>query len=69
MAPEITYLASAATDGASLSFPNYTDWYPGAYFGPNFQYTTVPEPSVLALTGLGGLALAARRRQRANRSI
>jgi hypothetical protein len=63
-APEITYLNSAASGDMSFSFPTYTDWYPNSYFGPNFQYTTVPEPSVLALAGLGGLALAAWRRQR-----
>jgi hypothetical protein len=69
MAPEITYINSAASDDMGFSFPNYTNWYPDAFFGPNFQYTTVPEPSMLALVGLGGLALAAWRRHRANRSI
>jgi hypothetical protein len=63
-APEITYLDSAASGSAGLSFPSYTGWYANSFFGPNFQYTTVPEPSVLVLAGLGGLALVAWRRQR-----
>jgi hypothetical protein len=65
-APEITYLNSAASGGASLSFPSFTGWYANSYFGPNFQYTTVPEPSVLALMGLGSLTLAVWRRHRVN---
>jgi hypothetical protein len=68
-APAITYLQSACSGDLAFGFPNNTGWYPDAFFGPNFQFTTVPEPSVLALMGLGGLALAGWRRLRANRSI
>jgi hypothetical protein len=67
MAPAITYLNSACSDDTAFSFPNNTGWYSDAFFGPNFQYTTVPEPSVLALLGLGGLAMASWRRNRGNR--
>ena len=39
-----------------------------AYFGPNFTFTAVPEPSTFALLGIGGLALVGygwrRKRQR-----
>jgi hypothetical protein len=34
-----------------------------AYIGPQFTVETVPEPSSLALLGLGGLALTLRRRR------
>jgi len=69
MAPAITYLNSACSGDTAFGFPNYTGWYPAAFFGPNFQYTTVPEPSTLAFLGLGALALIVRRRPRANRSL
>lgn len=30
----------------------------GGYYGPNMEYTVVPEPTSVALLGLGVLALA-----------
>lgn len=50
----ITYNGSAISGATSFSFPSE----PGqgnSYFGPNFEFNNVPEPTTVALLVLGGL--------------
>ncbi|MGA2248379.1 MAG: DUF4082 domain-containing protein [Verrucomicrobiota bacterium] len=62
-------VVSAELGALTTSF-DYPDNANGAFnagvFGPNFEYTTtsVPEPSTMALTGLGGLSLLLYRRRK-----
>ncbi len=48
-------------DGFSLAYPNFKFNlnFPTRGFGPNFTFTTVPEPTSLTLEGLGGLLVCA----------
>lgn len=57
-APEVNYLNAGVynLNSGSFSYPNLvTDNNLPKYFGPNFQFTTsaVPEPTSVALVGLG----------------
>lgn len=65
-APEITVLANGAryggwggvSDGGN-SMGSYT-----TYTGPNFKFSTVPEPATLGTLALGAIALVRRRSRR-----
>jgi len=49
-------------DHLSRSDPSTVDWATTSVAGPFLSYTLVPAPSSVALLGLGGLAVARRRR-------
>ncbi len=53
--PNITFVQAAYTSGSSLAFPSTLEDTSG-YFGPNFQYDSVPEPATASLL-LAGAAL------------
>lgn len=62
-APWVEPLYAAGANDA-FAFPTGTGEDMGFYYmAPNFQFTLVPEPSVLSLAGLGGLVWLARRRR------
>ena len=63
---DITYLKGASIAGASLTNPPPNFFYMGpAYFGPNFEFQSVPEPGSIALVGPAVfLALCVFRRTR-----
>jgi hypothetical protein len=66
--PLITYIRSVGTGSDFLVYPeeDTTDFAGLGFFGPNFQFTAVPEPScVVLLMGLGvaGTTLSLRRRK------
>ncbi len=69
-APEITFLSSAFEGGPNLAFQTGSVGTEPGYFGPNFRFRAVPEPSTLVsgataiLCGLGA-SRARRRRQTA----
>jgi hypothetical protein len=61
----ITYDGSRSTGGAALTFPTGdASANPNSYFGPNFMFTTVPEPTTLGLLLFGGLTAGAFFRKR-----
>lgn len=54
-APGITYNGSAVSGANAFSFPSE----PGqgnSYFGPNFEFSNVPEPATIGLLIFGGLS-------------
>ena len=63
-APEITFIRGANAVGTTLKNPTPTFFTMGpTYFGPNFEYQSVPEPSSMLLVGsvaLVGLAFRKR---------
>lgn len=63
---EVTFgTARFAPAMLTLTFPATTASYmDDGYFGPNMDYTVVPEPTTCAILGLGMLALAWFRRNR-----
>jgi hypothetical protein len=62
---QITYLQSVRTDvDGPFTFPDMFADHDDAFFGPNFQIESVPEPSALALLGIGFIILVGWQRQR-----
>jgi len=58
---QIQLLTAVLSTNSGFSFPNTIAGDPGsALFGPNFQFTVVPEPSIAALAIVGGSALFSR---------
>jgi len=63
--PYITVDNNYYTSGTSMVFPTTLDGGPDPrYAAGTFEFTLVPEPSTLALAGLGGLSLLLLRRQK-----
>jgi hypothetical protein len=60
--PVITITAFRRAVQNGFDFPGYTFGGTSGYFGPNFTFTVVPEPSTALLLALGLAGLAARRR-------
>ena len=61
----ITYDGSRSTGGAALTFPSGdASGNSSSYFGPNFEFTAVPEPTTIGLLLFGGLIAGALRRKR-----
>ena len=57
-APGVTFTSAYdATFGPSIAFPTELSGDTGEYFGPDFQFTAVPEPGTLLLLGTGLLGL------------
>jgi hypothetical protein len=64
-APEITFLRTASAVGPVLAMPAPTFFSMGpAYFGPNFEFQAVPEPSSISLVGVAGLLYGIALRKR-----
>lgn len=64
----LTLLQSSQTVlsvGATFAEPNLSAGLSDGIFGPNFEFTPTPEPSGLALAGLGFAAVAILRKRRA----
>jgi hypothetical protein len=66
-APEITYIRSALGIGSTLAYPVQFGLFEKGFFGPNFEFSLVPEPSSVALLGLGFLGLVLSTRSRASK--
>lgn len=65
VASEIQLDSAAWQTNAVFEFPSVTAGSPGsAIIAPNFEFQSVPEPSVLSLAGVCMVLLAARRRYR-----
>jgi hypothetical protein len=64
--PEVTYGTARNNYSMTFAFPdNVVGGYLDAgYFGPNMDYTVVPEPTTCAMLGLGLLAVVWSRRNR-----
>jgi hypothetical protein len=56
IAPEITFQGYFLNFNSSLTFPT-TNGGNTRFFGPNFQFQVIPEPTSLALFGLGAVGL------------
>jgi hypothetical protein len=66
-APEITFIRSASAVGPTLTNPTPTFFSMGpAYFGPNFEYQSIPEPGSLTLVGSVAVLAALFYRKRNN---
>lgn len=65
MATGITYeLGRASTSGDEVLLPSASDYTTtgSGYYGANFKFDTVPEPSIALLAALGSLAMLRRQR-------
>jgi hypothetical protein len=67
-ASEVTFLTGAYTYGSELTVPVDSTFDPLGYFGPNFQFSAVPEPSTyvagaLMLVPLGASAFRQLRKK------
>lgn len=62
--PDVNYVDSNFAAGSTLQNPAFNGGG-GGYYGPNFTYTTaaVPEPSSIAMLGIGAIGLFARRKR------
>ena len=68
--PDITYVQSVRTlNDEPFTFPDTANESENgtAFFGPNFQFTSAPEPSTSALFGIGFIALFGLQRYHAKR--
>jgi hypothetical protein len=67
MAPEIQLgLLAYETNAPVFAFPSLTEGLPGsAFLAPNFEFTIVPEPSILCLISVGASGVLIKRRRRA----
>ena len=63
--PAVQYTGPANGADVGFSMPTASSDQQQAYYGPQFTFTLVPEPSSLALAALGAVVLAIRRRPRA----
>ena len=61
--PAINYVEGRMGTGNDLPFPNQT--FDVLFVGPNFQFTSVPEPSIVFLLAPGIAVIGFRRYQRA----
>jgi len=61
----LSYGGSRSIGGNTLTFPiGDASGHPNSYFGPNFTFSTVPEPTTLGLLLFGGLTALGLRRKR-----
>lgn len=64
-ASDITFVRGASAVGSSLTNPTPTFFSMGpAYFGPNFEFQSVPEPGSLTLVGTVAVLAGLLRRKR-----
>jgi hypothetical protein len=64
--PEVTFGTARYSTSMTFTFPNYIvgGSLDDGYFGPNMDYSTVPEPTTCVVLGMGLLALAWAKRSR-----
>lgn len=61
--PEVTFGTARRGNTLTFTFPdNVVSVWDDGYFGPNMDYTVVPEPTAITMMGLGLLAFTLRRR-------
>jgi hypothetical protein len=67
MAPEIQLgLLAYETNAPVFAFPSLTQGLPGsAFLAPNFEFSVVPEPSILCLISVGASGVLLKRRRHA----
>jgi hypothetical protein len=63
-AAAVTFDANAYVGGGTLANPINSVDNQAAYFGPNFTYSTTPEPGTLVMLGSGLLALGGMARRK-----
>jgi hypothetical protein len=66
--PEVSFLAAQFAFGGALAFPGTSPSADPAYFGPNFTFTVIPEPSTVMLLGSVLIAAGALTRRKLSRS-